>query len=199
MTTRRILQATEPRSETILRRKSNKVRRFDQDLQGLVDDMVETMRASKGVGLAAPQVGVLQRVIVAELFEGEESAEGEEAPPATPSRLYPMCNPEITWQSEEQQVGEEGCLSLANWYGEVARAQGVEVRYQDLQGRRQKVRVEGFLARILQHEIDHLDGVLFTDRVEDLSTLVRLTEEGAEPIQVQAIPAAKGRPVPPLS
>jgi peptide deformylase len=180
MAIRKILQATEPRGEAILRRKSKKVRVFDKDLQRLVDDMVESMREYYGVGLAAPQVGVLQRVIVVEL-PPEKEDEGEDAP-EKPGQLFVMCNPEITDQSEEQVRAEEGCLSLAGLYGEVPRSETVEVRYQDLRGRRRRLYAEGYLARIFQHEIDHLEGVLFTDRVEDLSTLRRLTEEGMEPV-----------------
>jgi peptide deformylase len=180
MAVRKVLQATEPRGEAILRRKSKKVRVFDKDLQRLVDDMIETMREYYGVGLAAPQVGVLRRVIVVELPPQQEGE--EEDAPEKPGQLFVMCNPEITEQSEEQVRGEEGCLSLAGLYGEVPRSDTVSVRYQDLQGRRRRLNAEGYLARIFQHEIDHLEGVLFTDRVEDLSTLRRLTEEGMEPV-----------------
>jgi len=177
MTVHRILQATDPRDEAVLRRKASRVRRFDDPaLERLIADMLETMRAYQGVGLAAPQIGVLQRVIVAEL---PAEREGQEEKARRP-RTFVLCNPEITALSQEQQVGEEGCLSLAGWYGEVARAQAVEVRFQDRHGRRKKMRAEGFLARVLQHEIDHLEGILFTDRVTDLSTLVRPAEEGEE-------------------
>ncbi|MGB9724008.1 MAG: peptide deformylase [Chloroflexia bacterium] len=178
MAVHRVLQATDPRDEVVLRRKSSRVRRFDQALERLIADMVETMRAYRGVGLAAPQIGVLQRVIVAEL--PAEGNAGQEQGSRRPGTLFVLCNPEITASSPEEQVGEEGCLSLAGWYGEVARAQAVEVRFQDRHGRGKKMRAEGYLARILQHEIDHLEGILFTDRVTDLSTLVRPAEEGEE-------------------
>lgn len=177
MTVQRILQATDPQDEAILRRKSSRIRRFDPALERLIADMIETMRAHQGLGLAAPQIGVLQRVIVAELPAERKS---QEETSRRPGILYVLCNPEITFLSPEEQVGEEGCLSLAGWYGEVARAQAVEVRFQDPRGRRKKMRAEGFLARVLQHEIDHLDGILFADRVTDLSTLVRPLEKGEE-------------------
>jgi len=184
---RNVLQATDPRGEAILRRKSSKVRRFDEALERMVGDMVETMQASHGVGLAGPQVGALKRVIVAQL--PSEKEEDEQDGPPQPRPVLALCNPEIHWQSEERELGEEGCLSLAGWYGQVPRAHAVKVRYQDLKGRRRKIHAEGFLARILQHEVDHLQGTLFTDRVEDLTTLVRLTQEGEEPISLEEVPA----------
>jgi peptide deformylase len=168
------------------------VKHFDQDLKRLVDDMVETMHAYHGLGLAAPQVGVLQRVVVIEMppEPKEEEPQTEDAP-KQPGKRYVLCNPEITWKSDEQQVGEEGCLSLVGWYAQVPRAQTVEVRYQDLKGKRHRLRAEGLLARAVQHESDHLAGTLFTDRIEDLTTLTRLTPEGEEePVPLHQIPAA---------
>lgn len=184
---RKILQATEPRGEALLRKKASKVRTFDASLERLIDDMIDTMRAGQGVGLAAPQIGVLRRVVVVEVpLEAEK-----------PPLLLALCNPEITERSDEVQVAEEGCLSLAGWYGLVARATAVEVRYQDASGRRHKLRAEGFLARVLQHEIDHLDGVLFTDRLEDPASLVRVTDEGEEPVPPEEL--LKLRPAPHLT
>ncbi|MGC8874215.1 MAG: peptide deformylase [Chloroflexia bacterium] len=174
---RKILQATEPRGEAVLRKKANKVRAFDASLERLIEDMTDTMRAGKGVGLAAPQIGVLKRVVVVEVPLEEDK----------PPFLLALCNPEIVERSAEEQVGEEGCLSLAGWYGLVARASDVEVRYQDAAGRRRKLRAGGFLARVLQHEIDHLDGVLFTDRLVDPASLVQVTEEGEEPVPQEAL------------
>ncbi len=188
MSVRKILQATEPRGEAILRRKSSKVRHFDQALARLAADLVETMRAAPGVGLAAPQIGTLLRVVVVDPPPARDASgnhAGEERPPQ-PALV--LCNPEFSLLSEEQQVGEEGCLSLEGWYGQVPRAREVELRYQDLRGRRRKLRASGFLARILQHEVDHLEGELFTDRLEDLSTLVQVTPAGQEPVPPEAIP-----------
>ena len=190
---RRVLQATESRGEAVLRRHATKIKVFDADLQRLVDDMFESMRAHSGVGLAAPQIGVLQRLIVIELpperpKNADEISE-EEALKPRPGPRYILCNPELAWRSEEVEVGEEGCLSLAGWYALVPRALAVEVRYQDLQGRRRKLHAEGYLARVLQHEIDHLQGILFTDQVEDLSTLVRVNKDGEEePVPLEMVP-----------
>lgn len=189
MTVRRILQATDPHGETVLRKRASKIKVFDADLRRLADDMLESMHAYDGVGLAAPQIGVLQRLVVVELppVRPADAAAGE-AP--RPGPRYILCNPEFSWISEEVALGEEGCLSLAGWYAQVPRAQAVEVRYQDLQGRRRKLRAEGFLARVLQHEIDHLQGVLFTDQVQDLTTLVRLNKDGEEePVPSEMVPA----------
>jgi peptide deformylase len=191
MSVKRVLQATEQRGEAVLRRKSNKVRDFGPALERLAADMIETMHAHSGVGLAAPQVGVLRRVVVAQLPAQEpQEEEGQEVERRSPPPMV-LCNPEVSWCSEQWMDGEEGCLSLAGWYGKVSRPHEVEVRYQDLKGRRRKIRAKGYLARILQHEIDHLEGVLFTDRVEDLSSVVRQTEDGPEAVPSEAIPSAR--------
>ena len=140
-----------------MRRKARPVTKFDDQLQTLIDDMVETMRTAPGVGLAAPQVDVSQRVIVIEYVENEEDEEAE-------PKLYVMVNPEITRRSQETELGVEGCLSIPTLVGEVERAQAVTVKGQNRHGQSMKLKVSGWLARIFQHEIDHLDGSLFTDR-----------------------------------
>ena len=142
--------------DPILRRKARPVTRFDADLQALVDDMIETMRQAPGVGLAAPQVGVSERVIVVEFAEDEE---GETAA----KKLYVMVNPEIKKCSEASEPGIEGCLSVPGWQGEVERALEVTVKGQTRRGQPMKVKAKGWMARIFQHEIDHLNGVVFTD------------------------------------
>jgi len=144
--------------DPVLRRKAQKVRTFDADLQRLIDDMVETMRAAPGVGLAAPQVGVSQRVIVVEY--GEDDEEDENAP----KRLYVVVNPEIVEASEETEMGVEGCLSIPGLVGEVERSRRIVVKGQNRRGQPIKLKLQGWVARIFQHEIDHLDGILFTDR-----------------------------------
>jgi peptide deformylase len=142
----------------ILRRKARKVSSFGKDLQTLVDDMVETMRAAPGVGLAAPQVDVPLRVIVVEFNDSED----EEAPP----KLYTVVNPKITRSSSEQEMGTEGCLSIPGIVGDVERPTTVTVKGLNRRGQPQKIKASGWLARIFQHEVDHLDGVLFVDRAE---------------------------------
>ena len=132
------------------------VEQIDEDLLRLLDDMVETMYAAPGIGLAAPQVGVPRRAFVADL-EGE----GERAP------IY-FINPEIIARSETVNIAEEGCLSLPKHFGEVARFDQVRVRYLDREGGTREIEADGLLARCLQHEIDHLDGILFVDHLSAL-------------------------------
>ena len=142
--------------EPVLRKKARKVTDFGPELQVLIDDMVETMRNAPGVGLAAPQVASPLRVIVVEF--GDE--ENEEVPP----KLYTMVNPEIVRVSEETVVGTEGCLSIPGFIGDVERLDQITIKGQNRFGKPMRVKANGWLARIFQHEIDHLNGVLFTDR-----------------------------------
>jgi peptide deformylase len=153
MTSREILTLPDP----VLRRKAKPVIRFDESLQTLIDDMIETMRLAPGVGLAAPQVGASERVIVVEYAEDEENEDA-------PKKLYAVVNPEIKELSAETELGVEGCLSIPGLQGEVERS--LEVRIKGLTRRGQPIRIKakGWLARIFQHEIDHLNGVVFTDR-----------------------------------
>ncbi len=154
--------------DAVLRRRAHKVTDFGADLQALIDDMVETMRQAPGVGLAAPQVNVSQRVIVIEY--GDE--ENEEAP----AKLYMVVNPEIVRPSQETEKGTEACLSIPGFMGEVERAASLTIKGQNRHGQPVRIKAKGWLARIFQHEIDHLDGVLFTDR----ALWVRKIEEGEE-------------------
>jgi peptide deformylase len=123
--------------------------------------MVETMRVAPGVGLAAPQVDISQRVIVVEFAEGSEDLEGDEE---VAPKLYVVINPEIVRHSSETLMGTEGCLSLPGLLGDVQRYEWVTVKGLDRHGNPFKKKARGWLARIFQHEIDHLDGVLFIDR-----------------------------------
>jgi peptide deformylase len=158
----------------MLRQKARKVTRFGLELKQLIDDMVETMRKAPGVGLAAPQVNVRERVIVVELPADKEKG--------TSAELYTLVNPEIVKASREVEEADEGCLSIPAYLGEVPRHTMVVVRGQDAHGKPQRVRAHDYLARILQHEIDHLDGILFIDRVTDPSKIRPVTaEEAAEP------------------
>jgi peptide deformylase len=146
--------------QSILRHKAHKVTDFGPDLQALADDMVETMRVAPGVGLAAPQVDESIRLIVVEFGDEED----EEAPP----KLYIMANPEIKRASQDTLVGTEGCLSIPGVQGDVERALTVTVKGLNRHGKPMTVKAKGWLARIFQHEIDHLDGILFVDRAEKL-------------------------------
>jgi peptide deformylase len=132
------------------------VARVDEDLLRLFDDMLETMYAAPGIGLAAPQVGVLRRAFVADL-----GGENERAP------IY-VINPEIIARSDTTNIAEEGCLSLPKHFGDVARYDQVRVRYLDREGATQEIEADGLLARCLQHEIDHLNGILFVDHLSAL-------------------------------
>src|SRR6188474_2979379 len=159
MTLRKIVTLPEP----VLRRKAHAVTRFDKNLQTLIDDMIETMREAPGVGLAAPQVNISERLIVVEYAEEEEEGEDQ---PEKPKKLFVMINPEIVKSSAETLMGVEGCLSIPNLVGEVERHATIQVKGLNRHGKPAKVKAEGWLARIFQHEIDHLNGVLFTDRAK---------------------------------
>jgi peptide deformylase len=138
-----------------LLKKARKVTDFGPELHTLIDDMVETLRAAPGVGLAAPQVDIPLRLIVVEFGDEED----ENVAP----KLYTLINPEITRHSRETVVGTEGCLSIPNLIGDVERYESITVKGQNRQGQPVKIKANNWLARIFQHEIDHLDGVLFTD------------------------------------
>lgn len=160
MAVREILTSENP----ILRARAQRVRTVTPEVRALIDDMVETMRAAPGVGLAAPQVGVGQRVIVVEYAEPPEDPQAEPDPP----RLYAVVNPEIVRRSAESEVGNEACLSVPGYFGSVARALSVTVKGLNRQGDPIRLKAEGWLARIFQHEIDHLDGVLYIDRAGEI-------------------------------
>ncbi|MCS6878230.1 MAG: peptide deformylase [Geminicoccaceae bacterium] len=153
MAVRRILIAPHP----LLKLKARPVERFDEELSRLLDDMLETMYRAPGIGLAAPQIGVSLRAVVVDLAK-----EGE---PRAPLRIV---NPEITWYSDELVTMEEGCLSLPEQFAEVTRPRAVRLRYRDERGGEHELEAEGLLARCLQHEVDHLDGILFVDRLSPL-------------------------------
>jgi peptide deformylase len=154
-----------------LRLKARKVTRFGPEIKQLIDDMIETMRAAPGVGLAAPQVNVADRIIVVELPADEEEG--------LPAELYAFVNPEIIKASRAKEEGQEGCLSIPGYLGEVERHTEIIVRGQDAHGKPQRIKAYDYLARIFQHEIDHLDGIMFIDRVADPSKIRKVTEEEA--------------------
>jgi len=129
----------------------------DADVRKLMDDMLETMHSANGIGLAAPQVGDKRRVIVVDV-----AAEDEEPKPLR------MANPELLWTSDEARVHEEGCLSLPQHYAEVERPHAIRVRYLDHDGEIRELKTSGVLATCIQHEMDHLEGVLFVDHISAL-------------------------------
>ncbi len=145
MAVRPILSSEKP----ILHQKAKPVQRADIAVRRILRDMVDTMRDAPGVGLAGPQMGVPLRLVVIE-FE---------------DTLYKLINPEITWLSPERATADEGCLSLPGYIGAVERAEAVRIRAKNEQGKAISLHPSGWLARIFQHEIDHLDGIMFSDRM----------------------------------
>ncbi len=165
-----ILIVGEPQQLAVLRSKSRRVQKVTPKLVALAYRMLETMRANNGVGLAAPQVGVLQRFFVTELPEDEEEG--------LPAETYILFNPEIV-KGKGEQVGYEGCLSIPGYIGEVARQEQITVKGLNEGGRPVRYKLDGYLARVFQHEIDHLDGVLYTDKLTDPNSF-KPVEVGAE-------------------
>ena len=168
---------TEPNQ--ILREKSLKVNQVDKDLQKLMDDMLETMYAAPGIGLAAIQVGVAKRVIVLDI----DQKEGQKNP------LF-FINPEIIKKSENYSIYEEGCLSVPNQFAEIDRPKQCNVKYLDYNGQPQELKADGLLSICIQHEIDHLEGILFIDYLSKLKKemiikkLSKQTKESVERIVV---------------
>jgi len=145
-----IITAPDPR----LKIKARPVARVDGEVRRLMDDMLETMRRLIGIGLAAPQVGVAKRVIVVDVAREEEK----------PQPMM-LANPEILWRSPELTTASEGCLSLPEHYADVTRPAQIRLRYLDYQNEIREIEAAGLLATCVQHEIDHLDGVLFVDHI----------------------------------
>ena len=153
MAKRDIIIAPDPR----LKKPCDPVDRVDAETSVLMRDMLETMYAAPGVGLAAPQVGVHKRIIVVDAARGDD-------PPAP----YLIANPEIVWSSDQTKVHEEGCLSLPQYYEDVVRPDQIRVRYTDENNKTQELEADGLLSVVIQHEMDHLDGVLFVDHISGL-------------------------------
>ncbi len=147
--------------DQVLRRKARKVSAIDGSIQKLIDDMIDTMRANSGVGLAAPQVGVPLRIAVIEM-PGED--------------VITLINPQIVKRQGERVV-DEACLSVPGYQGEINRSVMVKVKAQDRQGKEIRIKGEGLLAQALEHETDHLDGTLYLDHVESPDKLRRLDQE----------------------
>ncbi len=145
--------------DPVLREPAKPVASIGKDIERLFDDMLETMYAAPGIGLAAPQVGQSLRLVTIDLGEKEEGY--------THGALR-MVNPKLVWQSEEQSVYEEGCLSIPGIYYEVTRPEKIKVEFMDINGKTQIIEAGGLLATCVQHEIDHLNGILFTDYLSKL-------------------------------
>jgi peptide deformylase len=179
MALRDILILPDPR----LRLVSDPVNTIDAETRRLVDDMFETMYDAPGIGLAAIQVGVPKRVVTLDLAKKDE-----------PLQPQVFINPEITWRSEEKGTYEEGCLSIPEYYEEVERPAQVKVKYLDRDGKPREVEADGLLATCLQHEIDHLNGVLFIDHISKLKR-DRVTKKFIKAAKLAggAKPAAKPR------
>lgn len=160
----------------LLRKRAKEVKRITPEIQALCADMLETMRAAPGVGLAANQIGVLQRVIVVEVPEDEDELLGGKA--------FCLINPEIV-SASGSQIGNEGCLSVPGYVGEVQRYERVAVRALAENGKRVKISAQGFLARVLQHEIDHLDGILYIDKLTSPDKLYKVLEGEEETEEAQ--------------
>jgi peptide deformylase len=174
MATLEVLLEGDPR----LRQKALKIRAVDDSLRKLARDMHETMEEESGVGLAGPQIGVMRRIVVIHV---PEAYVDEKQPEVT----LTLINPEIV-KAQGREVGPEACLSIPGWVGDVPRAERVTVKAIDLNNREIRLKANGILARILQHEVDHLDGILYIDRVEDKSTLRQVEDEEDED---ESIPA----------
>lgn len=177
-----IITAPDPRLKAV----AEPVAAVDDDVRRLLDDMLETMYAAPGIGLAAPQVGASTRAIVVDIADKEEK-------PA-PMKIV---NPEILWVSDDDANYEEGCLSLPDQFAEVARPRAIRLRYLDETGERRELEADGLLATCIQHEIDHLDGVLFVDHVSAvrrniiLRKLQKAKKTGALPSYAELVAQGK--------
>jgi peptide deformylase len=148
-----IIVAPDPR----LKKQAEPVDKVDDEVRRIMDDMLETMYAANGIGLAGPQVGILKRIIVVDV-----SREADKPEPMQ------MANPEVIWESDDARVYEEGCLSLPDHFAQVERPEAVKIRYLDHENEIRTIDADDILATCIQHEIDHLDGVLFVDHISSL-------------------------------
>ena len=162
--------------DPVLRRQAKKVRRPDDSIRRLVDDLIESMVAAQGVGLAAPQIGVGLRVVVIGMPDEEPFA---------------LLNPVVVKRSGERRMEGEGCLSVPGYRGSLTRSLRVTVKAMDLDGRELRIRAEdNLLAQALEHEVDHVNGILYVDRLDSMDDLMKLEDEGWVPAQAADAPAA---------
>lgn len=176
-----VLEIIQP-DNPILRRKANKISNFsDKKLQTLIDDMVETMFAANGVGLAAPQVAESIRLLIVHLPDKDEEDREEYGEHA--GKTYIVANPKIIKASREMVAGVEGCLSLPGLLGEVDRHESVVITGQDRHGKDFRIKAKDWLARVFQHEIDHLDGRLFIDLTDNVWKADAAADDEEEPVE----------------
>ncbi len=168
MAVRTILLADDPK----LRQKAKKVKVFGKELKQLADDMIETMRDAPGVGLAGPQIGMMQRIFVVEIPKEEDNP--------LSGMPFVVVNPEVTKRSSRKAEGEEGCLSMPGWLGLVDRHTNFEIKARDVHGKPFKLKLDGLLARVFQHEYDHLNGVLFIDHITEDDKLWEIEDKPEE-------------------
>jgi len=189
MAVREVITIGDPR----LRQSSDEITEITPEIEQLIDDMIETMHEEDGMGLAAVQVGEMQRIILVELPEdlGGSDEEDEEIEPLPGAgQLYVVLNPRIVRESQETEVGIEGCLSVPGYVGEVERAVQVTVRGRDRHGKKFRLRPRGLLARVFQHEIDHCNGVLYVDKLTDVDKMWIVVEGTEEEVEAtQEVPA----------
>jgi peptide deformylase len=176
-----ILTVDNPQQLKVLRARAKKVQKVTPKLAAFAQTMLETMRNAAGVGLAAPQTGVLRRFFVVELPGDAEADE--------PAQTFILFNPEIV-KGRGEQIGFEGCLSIPGYIGEVARDEQVTVKGLDERGKAVRHKVDGYLARVFQHEIDHLDGILYTDRLTDPDSFQPVAEGQEEEAELEAAQAS---------
>ena len=186
MAIRKIL--TEPNK--ILREKSLRVENVNKDIQQLMDDMLETLYAAPGIGLAAIQVGEAKRVIVMDISRSRNDIGRDKKEDKEQKNPMYFVNPEIVWKSEDRFTYEEGCLSVPNQFAEIDRPKQCNVKYLDYNGQPQELKADGLLSICIQHEIDHLEGILFIDYLSKLKKemiikkLSKQTKESVERIVV---------------
>ncbi len=169
-----IITAPDPR----LKLKAKPVAKVDAKLRKLMDDMLETMYLAPGIGLAAPQVGVTKRVLVVDVAK-----DGAKPQP------FRIANPEILWRSKELVTFSEGCLSLPEHYADVTRPGEIKLRYLDHENELRELHAKGLLATVIQHEMDHLEGVLFVDHISALKRNIILRKLAKAKRQASAVPA----------
>jgi peptide deformylase len=177
----RIYMIDNPQQAEVLRSRSRRIQRVTPRLLALASEMLETMHQASGVGLAAPQVGVPLRLFVVELPEDEENGQ--------PRQTFILFNTEIV-KGKGEQIGYEGCLSIPGYVGEVARYEQITIKALDEKGQPVRLKAEAYLARVFQHEIDHLDGVLYTDRLTDPATFHSIETGEEEEAEFEAAMAA---------